>query len=271
MLRILCPTDFSDSARNAIRYAAKFAQKTGAEVIIFHVESIFALTPIEIIRGKEMTVDAINSRLEMDCKEISLAFKISCYADVQLSGQSLASVIDVKAKEFDLILMGTEGVTDYYDFFIGSQTYQVIKRSSTPILLIPAECDYSPITKIVFSVDLLSEENFPIRDLVNWAKRLECNISFLQVVQGQYRHDTEVALKRIQTELKDLYENEIQLQFETVWSDEIASTIHSYILRNQSDALALSTRHYGFIEKLFHKSVIKVISAIAKYPVFVFH
>ena len=271
MRKILCPTDFSSQAINATLYAAKFAQATNSELIIFHVESIFKLTPMELLRGKGMTVAALNDQLEVQSQEITTSFKISCYADVELSGHSLPSVIDEKADAFDLILMGTHGMSDYFDFFMGSDTYKVIKQTSTPVLLIPVTCEYSPISKIIFATDILKGEYFPLRKLVDWAKLLESKVRILQVVPGHYKHETEVDLKRTQTEISDFYENEIALEFDTIWSQEIGNSIHSYVLRTESDALALCTRSYGIIEGLFHKSVTKLISSIAEYPVFVFH
>jgi len=271
MLKILCPTDFSAPAINAMGYAAKFAQAAHAELILLNVQSIFDLTPTELVRGKGLTLAAITDQLESQCQEISRTFKISCYPKVELSGRNLASVIDEESHDFDLILMGTDGVSDYYEFFTGSDTYKVIKGASTPVLLIPTGCSYSPISHIVYSIDLQKGENFPLRDLITWAKLLKSEVHVLQVVQGHYSHQIETEVKRSQLEIRDFYEDEVSLQFDTIWSTEIASSIHSYMLRTEADALALCTRNHGFLEGLFHKSVSRVISAIAKYPVFVFH
>lgn len=271
MRKILCPTDFSKPAINAMGYAAKFAQATGAELILLNVQSIFDLSPNELVRGKGLAIAAINDQLEKQCNEISRTFKISCYPEVELSGHTLASVIDEKSSGLDMILMGTNGVSDYFEFFTGSDTYKVIKGSSTPLLLVPTECAYSPISTIVYAVDLLKGENFPLRDLITWAKLLKSSIRVLQVVQEHYRHEIEMELKRSQQEIADFYGDECPLQFDTILSSEIASSIHSYMLRTDADALALCTRHHGFIEGLFHKSVTKVLSAIARYPVLVFH
>ena len=41
--RILVPTDFSKSSDNAVRYAAAFAEKFGAELIVLHVVQDLAL------------------------------------------------------------------------------------------------------------------------------------------------------------------------------------------------------------------------------------
>lgn len=271
MKKILCPTDFSEIAYNATAYAAKFAQATNSELILFHTESIFDLTPLEMVRGKEMTAQALQEQLDRQCMEISTAFKISCYADVQISSQPLTSVISKKAAEFDLIIMGTNGVNDYYDFFAGSTTYGVIKKSAIPVLLIPAGYEYSAITRMTFAADLMKGDYVPLRKIVDWANLLKSEVSILQVIRGHYNHETEAALKRTQDEISDFYSDDMTIEFDTIWSDEIASSIHSYILRNQSDVLALCTEHRSFLKAMFHKSVTKVITNIASYPVFVFH
>ncbi len=271
MKKILCPSDFSDTAQHGVAYAAKFAQATGSELILFHVQSRFDLTPLEILRGKELTMQAVSNQLEEQSREISKEFKISCYADVALSGRPFGQVINEKAQEDDLIIMGTNGADDYYQFFTGSNTYKVIRQSSTPLLLVPNEVDYASISKIVYAFDLLHARNYPLHQLMFWAKALHSEVCAIQVVQEHYTHELEMKLKKGQDEIKSVFDGDVSLQFETLWSDEIASTIHSYMVRTKSDALALCTQHYSFIEKIFHKSVIKYITSIARYPVFVFH
>lgn len=64
MKKILCPTDFSEPAHNAIAYAAKLAQATNCELTLLNVQSMFDFTPMEIIRGKEVTVAGMAEQLE---------------------------------------------------------------------------------------------------------------------------------------------------------------------------------------------------------------
>jgi nucleotide-binding universal stress UspA family protein len=271
MLKILCPTDFSEPAINAMQFAAKYAQATDAELVLFNVQSVFNVTPIEMVRGKAPTMAAINDQLEDQCRQISQTFKISCYPEVELSGRGLVSVIDEKSAGFDLIIMGTSGVSDYYEFFTGSDTYKVIKGTATPVLLVPKECAYGPISKIVYAVDLQKAENFPLQKLMAWATLLKSEIKILQIVKSHYDPKKGAEIKRSHAEIEDFYGEVVPISFEIIWSDEIASSIHSYMVRTESDSLALCTRHHGFIEGLFHKNVTRMISAIAIYPVFVFH
>jgi nucleotide-binding universal stress UspA family protein len=271
MKRILCPTDFSDAAHGAIAYAAKLAQATNCELTLLHIQSIFDLTPSEIIRGNQMVTAGIGERLEAQSREVSKTFKISCYAEVESSFSKLSSVIREKGKSYDLIVMGSDGPDDLYQFFGGSNTYNAIGKSDVPVLVIPAGHVYAEIKKIVYAFDYLRERNLPLTRLVPWVKVLKCELTVLQVMEEAYSKEAEDDLKELQFIIRNLYGDDLSYTYDTIRSSDIAQSINSYILRNQPDALALCSVHRTLAERIFHKSIIKNISAVCSYPVFVFH
>ena len=75
----------------------------------------------------------------------------------------------------------------------------------------------------------------------------------------------------MQKTLADLYRDTISLKFETIYADDLVHSINEYVLRKEVDILALCTEDHGFLQQVFHKSVIKAVSAAASYPVLVFH
>jgi nucleotide-binding universal stress UspA family protein len=270
MKKILCPTDFSDAAQNAVVYAAKFAKATQSQLVLFNVQSILELSAQEIISGESMT-EAVSQELENLSQQIARTFKISCYAEVQSSLTSLDKTIRNKAKDFDLVVMGTNGPDDIFQFLTGSHTYKACIKSKVPVLLIPDNCTYSQIDKIAYAFDYLRERKLPMNQLEPWIKRLGSELSVLQVLEEAYSQHVEEEVKELQTISRNLYAEDIKLTFDTIRSYEIAESIHSYILRNQPDMLALCTVHRNLLERFFHNSLIKNISGVASYPVFVFH
>jgi hypothetical protein len=54
--------------------------------------------------------------------------------------------------KIDLVIMGTQGVSGFRDFFIGSTSYYVIKRASCPVLCIPEGKKWFEFNKILFPV-----------------------------------------------------------------------------------------------------------------------
>jgi nucleotide-binding universal stress UspA family protein len=271
MKKILCPTDFSETAHNAIAYAAKLAQTTNCELTLLNVQSMFDLTPVEIIRGKDMTLASVAEQLNAQSREITKAFKISCYAEVEPSFSKLSSIIHEKAKGYDLIVMGTDGPDDLYQLFGGSNTYNAIVKSETPLLLVPAGYTYSEIETMVYAYDYLRERNLPLTRLVPFVKAVNCKLTVLQVMEEAYSKDAEHDLKELQFIIRSFYGDDLNYEYDTIRSSEIARSIDLYIHRNQPDALALCSVHRNLIQGIFHKSIIKNISTISDYPVFVFH
>jgi nucleotide-binding universal stress UspA family protein len=271
MKQILCPTDFSDAAHGAIAYAAKLAQATDSELTLLHVQSIFDLAPIEIIRGNEMTAAVIPERLEAQRREVSKTFRISCYAEVKSSFSKLSSVIRDKGKDYDLIVMGSDGPDDLYQFFSGSNTYNASTKSDVPVLVIPTGHVYAEIKTIVYAFDYLRERSLPLTRLLPWMKALKCELTILQVMEEAYSKEAEDDLKELQFIIRKMGADDLNCRYETIRSSDIALGINSYILKNQPDALALCSIHRNLVERIFHKSIIKKISAVCSYPVFVFH
>jgi nucleotide-binding universal stress UspA family protein len=271
MKNILCPTDFSETANNAIAYAAKLAQKFQGTLTLLHVQSMFDLTPVELIRGTEITIEGVKQQLEAQCDEVTRAFKVSCFAEVESSFRKLSAVIRDKAANFDLIVMGSDGPDDLYQFLSGSNTYNAIVKSEVPVLIVPVGYVYSEIRSIVYAFDYLKDRNLPLAHLVPLLKSLQCRLTVLQIMEEAYSKDAEDELKEIQFILKNFYRDDIVLEYDTIHSSEIAQSINSYIQRIAPDALALCSIHHNLLGKLFHKSVIRHISTISNYPVIVFH
>lgn len=272
MKKLLCPIDFSDTANNAIVYAAKLAKKINAGLTLMYVQVLADLTIEQAMWGKEMNLQAAMARLESKSEEVTKVFKIPCGFDVDTATLSLSHVISSRAIAYDLIVMGTHGTSNISQFFTGTHTYKVIREAQVPVLLVPAETGYSEIREIVFAFDYLNFKQLPLSQLMNFHHLLGTKLTVLEVVSTPYEHATENALEEIQQQVRQFYSEEGDaIRFDTIYSDEPASSIHSYMVRNQSELLALCSLNYTLSERLFHKSVIKAIAGIASYPVYVFH
>ena len=269
MKKILCPVDFSETSQNAIAYAAKLSKATGSMLTLLNVQpaAISLNNP-----DKKLVVDAVTERLDQLQKEVQQFFKISCTAEVVLSGSLLSDAIAQYATGFSLVVMGTEGVKDIMEFFTGSKTYNAIHKSKIPFILVPSDCIYSEIKNIVYAFNYLEQRDLPLKQLLPWIKSLQCSLTVLQVNENAVSQDVNEEMKELQYIISEKWKGEmIDIHFDTIESSEIAPSLNSYVLRNESDILALFTVHRNFIQQVFHKSVIKVISGISSYPVLVFH
>jgi len=269
MIKILCPTDFSDAADNAIAYAAALSKKTGAELTLLNVQSMMSLPVIEIFSDQVLAAQPIVEKLETQCKQVMDVFTISCLAEVQPEDGLLVDIIAKRSKDFDLLIMGTNGADDYNDFFFGSHSYQVAIESLIPVLLIPLACSYKEITTMVYAFDYEHEQQLPMVQLSKWAELIEAKITVL-MVKSHYSREVEVSAKEVEERVVNT--NELSdVKFDTVYEDDAFSGVHDYFVKNEYDALSVCSTQHSFITNIFHKSLIKELSSGANYPLFIFH
>jgi len=271
MKKILCPTDFSDAAHDAIAYAAKLARDTNSDLSLLHVQSVFDLTPTAVVGGSLLTTDRVAERLDAQCREVTKTFRVSCYAEIESGTRKLSSVIKDKAKGCDLVVMGSDGPNDLYQFFSGSNTYNTIVKSKIPVLLVPLGYVYSKIKTMVYAFDYLHERSLPLDRLLSFLNALKCELTVLQVIEEAQSKKAEKDLAELQFIIAAFNRDDIKFRYDTIRSSQIAQSINSYILKTPTDALALCSVNRNLVERIFHKSVIKSISAFCSYPVLVFH
>src|SRR5690606_16742189 len=136
-------------------------QVTESDLTLLHVHSLFDVTPVELVRGRDTIIAGVKEHLEEQSREVTRAFKISCYAEVQSSFSKLSNAISTRGKDYDLIVMGSDGPDDLYQFFTGSNTYNAITKTRVPAIVIPAGHVYSEINRIVYAFDYLRERSLP--------------------------------------------------------------------------------------------------------------
>lgn len=266
MKKILCPTDFSDTAENGIAYAAKLAKAINGELTLFHVQSL-----IELATEDSGSLEAITQQLEAESEEVNRTFHIPCDIMVQSSVRQLSSVIHDVSGEYDLIVMGTNGPHNIYQFLTGTNSYNAAVKAKVPVLIIPESYVYSEIRTVVYAFDYLRERKIPHKDLMSFASVLKSEITVLQIMEEAQSKGADEDLRDLQQIAHNLFSGDVPLKFETLRSSEIAQTINSYVSRSQPDVLALCTLHMNFFERLFHTSVIKNLTVTSDIPLFVFH
>lgn len=139
--RILCPTDFSEASKNAIRYTNEFARTMNADVIFIHVveprpittDMSVAYIPIETDLEKAAEEDLI-TLLEEE-KDKGIAAK-----KIVLVGQPAETIIEQsKANDVDLIILGSHGRAGLTRLLMGSVAEAVLRKAPCPVLIVKAE------------------------------------------------------------------------------------------------------------------------------------
>lgn len=138
---ILVPTDFSDNAWRATLYAANLATKYNWRLHILHTYYEFSnaragLKFTEEVRASMAeTAAASMEKLEAGLREQfpNLVFTTAC-----MLGDLSKTVLDVlHTDQYNFLIMGTKGAGRIKSATIGSNTFELIKKSPIGVLAVP--------------------------------------------------------------------------------------------------------------------------------------
>ena len=136
--RILCPVDFSEGSRSALRYAAWIAARSKGRLIVLSVSdpllvaaAVNAYNTADIARA---THAELRKFVGKSIADRSLARRLR-YA-VAVGKPALEIIKTARRVRADLIVMGTRGLSGVSRLLIGSTAEQVLRKSAIPVLAV---------------------------------------------------------------------------------------------------------------------------------------
>lgn len=142
MGKILVPIDFSENSIIAARYAREIALENQDELVFLHVYTRHVNKYANFMVHGEHIVDPTIKESEEQLNQLVVLVKEKWPTLVinQLFDEGiLAEVIskETAKNQYKVVVMGTKGASGIESVLIGSNTYDVIRDSQTPILAIP--------------------------------------------------------------------------------------------------------------------------------------
>ena len=135
---VLCPIDYSDHSRVALRYAALIADHFGARLLLVTVNDLL------LVQAAAMAYDAEYLRLQShkDLREFyrdtnlpSAAGADDVTYDVR-TGKPAPEILKAAADgHADLIVIGTHGLSGARKAFFGATTERVLRETTVPVLV----------------------------------------------------------------------------------------------------------------------------------------
>ncbi len=138
--KILCPTDYSSTSDNAVRYAVEFARKVGAHIRFIHIQT--AANPLtKVTATEDGSIDPVEEDdvLPESFSSILMAEKQKgLSADIRVLKGEASKVITEQATSWgaDLIIMGSHGRSGLHRLIMGSVAEEVFRSSDIPVLLV---------------------------------------------------------------------------------------------------------------------------------------
>ena len=136
---VLCPVDFSEHSRQALRYAEAMAGRSAGSVTVTYANDPLliaaAAAALHDRRVAKRSLRELQTFVDETLSTSRKRLRLTCRVSI---GSPSDQILKVAAlKRFDLIVMGTHGLTGADRLLLGSTTMSVLQRTSVPVLAVP--------------------------------------------------------------------------------------------------------------------------------------
>ncbi|QCR21278.1 universal stress protein [Pontibacter sp. SGAir0037] len=280
MKKILCPTDFSETAAKAVEYAAFLAQRAQAHLTLLHVvhlpiidTSETALVASELL-GEQMR--AAEDRLRTACLTLeqnqvtNREGGFTC--DYILKEALLTDLAEQLTKQegYDLIVMGTTGVGNKLEeLLIGSNAEAVIDEVECPVLAIPANAPAPVMEKIVFASDFADQDTEALGEVLQFAGYFNSTVEVVHVVK-ESTTESQAKAEQFWQHLQQAFPG-ASISMHEVVNKHRDEGIKNYFLKTKGSVVAVVRKQKGFLQELFSQSLVEKLTYQADFPLLVLH
>ncbi len=191
---ILCPVDFSDSARVALRYAVAVGSHFGATVTLVTVNDPILAESADLKLGPDWLTRQCQTELQ---SEVAKTFAGRTLENVEMkyviaTGEAAPEILRAAREcRCDLIVMSSRGLSGVRKLFFGATTERVLRETSVPMLVTPPsgaapftlEEMAAEIRRVLVPVDLVTSPTRQVRVASGIAAALGAPLLLLHVLE----------------------------------------------------------------------------------------
>ncbi len=145
--RILLPTDYSDLAAHAARYAQFLAEAHHAEIHVLHVvalSSAAGISPVAadvgavpLLPDTGTLIEAQKPRIELFVEDFVGSSGVKVIAEVRVGVPHDTIAEYAREAKIDLVVIGSHARGIMKRIFLGSTSKAVLESSPCPVLMVP--------------------------------------------------------------------------------------------------------------------------------------
>lgn len=166
---ILVPTDFSEPAAHALRYASALAERFGAHLLVIHADRFvpvvdYTAIPAEVFGDvQESMVENAREVLQANAEEnISAAVPFDLRVIVGYTLEAIST--QLRESGANLVVMGTHGRTGVSRLLFGSVTESVMRTSTVPVIAVnPGASEGAHVERVLCPVSFTETNREALR------------------------------------------------------------------------------------------------------------
>lgn len=271
MKTILVATDLSETAQNAVNYAADMALAINADLLLLTVAELpvsFSDVPIllgleDVMRNTEKDIKKLGEEVKSRTKG-----KINIETEVGMGFfyNELKQVCE-RIKPYTVV-MGSQGKTAAEHLLFGSHATRAIKELEWPVITVPPNAEFSSIKKIGLASDLTKVvETTPIDEIKMLVNDFNAELYILNTGKKEVFSGDIVFESGLMQEMAAT----LKPTFHFIANDNTEEGIIDFVDKNNIDLLIVLPKEHNFLQKLIRKSHSKQLVLHSHAPVMAIH
>ncbi|PLK45674.1 universal stress protein [Emticicia sp. TH156] len=273
MKKIVVATDFQSSSEDAFAYATYLAEQFEAELALVHVYfPIVSTDPnmpydsIAPVSLQEEMIQIYETRLAETLASIpNKTLKTSS----KLIIGSVSSGVSGYAEEVgaDLIVVGRNHESSFFERLIGSSASDIVKNTSIPVLIVPAASHKPFIKSIIYGTELESDEKEVLAKVFAFANQLKARVT-LTKINVAFEPDIQDD-KQMLADIKESFAEQ-HFSYEIVDASLVSEGLLQAAHKTDADLLVIARHHHNFLSQLVNPSKSKEIIGKTDIPLLVY-
>ena len=274
--RVLLPTDYSENSLNAIKYAIALYKDVPSKFYLlnaFHVSG-YSLDSLMVAEPGEKHYDnaKVKSKEEMSRLLESLQSlpdnpKHSFETISAFNGLLLAIEEVLKAKDIDIIVMGTKGITNSSNSVFGTNAVGVMEKiTQCPVIAVPGTLSFVPPKEIVFPTDYKTA--FRRKELNYMIDIAKLHGSAIRILHIEKEAELNQGQQNNMDLLKEILEG-IEFSFHSLKNINVSQGIQVFVESRESDMVAFLNRKHRFFNSMLFNPLVKEIGYYSEIPILV--
>jgi len=265
MKNIIVPVDFSDTSVNAAKYAIEMAKNIpDAKITLYHVYSRISFSSLtsKDENSRQMVTEAELKKLKAN---IDNGFEaISCLAETGSFVETLADY--ALGNHVDIVVMGITGSSKISHVFMGTNTLNVIRNISCPVMIIPPDAKYTGLKKVVFTSDF--KDVARTTPFASIKRILDIFNPKLDILNVDSEHFVELTPEfKIEKEAMADKLGAYNPEFSFLRAYDFLEGISSFVETRKMDAIITVPRKHNFLSQLFVTSNTKKLAYHSTVPI----
>jgi len=277
--KILFPTDFSEPAASAFRYALLFADQLQATIEVIHVvypqgESLdfpgmSAAMTQTVVEGDLILIKKfIDTGVTQMLRQLKNAPLI---ATTVVVGTPIGQIKEIaKRDNIDLIIMGSRGTSrSRFDRMMGSIASGVVEKAPCPVMVVPEETSFKRFEKIAYASNVLNSDPY---ELWKALSLLEKQAAEIHLVHFNYKKQGDLNAYSELEKMSDFLEKQnadATIYVHNLPGKSLETDLNRFIEKEEIDILMMYQEEHSIWERLFIKSATKAMSIRTKVPLLV--